>query len=235
MNENQITGTYPFGSKLKPLVQLDRSPKRIFILGVYASAVHALWIGPDGRTLVRALAVASEPVIFWDGAGADEILRAVSVPAVAGRLAPADPKFNGPSGRSMDDDFLAPLGLTRKDTWLCDLVPHTCLNAGQLAAILREYEPRRKACGLPGVDLPAVPRSFADAERRVEGSPRSRRRSPRSSRSSETNPSATSPPSTIDGKVLRSSGRMTPATGAFTQSPSGAGTTNFFRWPTRGR
>jgi hypothetical protein len=168
MNQRPVTGAYPFGSKLRPLVQMDRSPKRIFILGVYASAVHAQWIGPDGRMLVRALAVASEPVIFWNGAGADGILRGLSVPAAAGRLEPADPKFNGPSGRSIDDDFLAPLGVTRKDTWLCDLVPHTCLNAGQLAAIQREYEPRQKACGLPQVDLPDVPRSFADDERRAE-------------------------------------------------------------------
>jgi hypothetical protein len=63
MNAKLVTGTYPFGSSLKPLAQVDRSPKRLFVLGVYASAVHAQWIGPDGRLLVRALAVASEPVI----------------------------------------------------------------------------------------------------------------------------------------------------------------------------
>ncbi len=66
-----VRGTYPFGSNLSVLVQADRSPKRIFVLGVYASAVHARWVSPDDRTLVHALAVASEPVIFWDGSGAD--------------------------------------------------------------------------------------------------------------------------------------------------------------------
>jgi hypothetical protein len=90
------------------------------------------------------------------------------VPAAAGHLKPADPKFNGPSGRSLDDDFLGPLGVTRREAWLCDLVPHTCLNPGQLAAIQREYEPRRKACGLPSVHLPDVPRSFANDERHAE-------------------------------------------------------------------
>jgi hypothetical protein len=164
----QTTGIYPFGSKLKALAQVDRSPKTVFVLGVYASAVHARWIGPDGRVFVRALAVASEPTIFWNGAGADAVLGAIPVPAAAGHLEPADPKFNGPSGRSLDDDFVTPLGLNRMSTWLCDLVPHTCLNAGQLAAIQREYEPRRATWGLPPVELPNVPRSFADDQRRVE-------------------------------------------------------------------
>ena len=131
------TGTYPFGSTLSPLVQLDRSPKKVFVLGVYASAVHARWIGPDGRTLVQALAVASEPVIFWDGRAADTIVQSIAVPTAAGHLEPAATKFNGPSGRSLDADFLGPLRLTRRDAWLCDLVPHTCVNASQLAAIER--------------------------------------------------------------------------------------------------
>ena len=34
---------YPFGEKVHRLVQEDRSPKRVFVLGVYASAVHAKW------------------------------------------------------------------------------------------------------------------------------------------------------------------------------------------------
>lgn len=168
MNPMCPTGTYPFGSKLRPLVQEDRSPKRLFVLGVYASAVHAKWIGRDGRVLVRALAVASEPVIFWDGFGTDGIVARIEVPARAGRLEPAAPAYNGSSGRSLDDDFLSPLGVARKDAWLCDLVPYTCLNPQQCAAINREYEPRRSDCGLPQVDLPQVPRAFADDKRRAE-------------------------------------------------------------------
>lgn len=163
-----IAGTYPFGSKLRPVVQQDRTPKRIFVLGVYASAVHAKWIGPRNKMLVQALAVASEPSIFWDGAGVDAILRGITVPKDAGRLEPAESKFNGPSGRSLDEDFLAPLGVTRRDAWLCDLVPHTCANDAQLAAIDREYTPRARKLGLPAVSLPAVPKTFADAARRQE-------------------------------------------------------------------
>ena len=53
--------TFPFGQPIVSLAQSDRSPKRVFILGVYASAVHARWVGEDGRSIVKALAVASEP------------------------------------------------------------------------------------------------------------------------------------------------------------------------------
>ena len=36
-----MTYLFPFGQKLHPLVQEDTSPKKVFVLGVYASAVHA--------------------------------------------------------------------------------------------------------------------------------------------------------------------------------------------------
>ena len=34
---------YPFGQELKKVIQQDRTPKKVFVLGVYASAVHARW------------------------------------------------------------------------------------------------------------------------------------------------------------------------------------------------
>jgi uracil-DNA glycosylase len=112
--------------------------------------------------------VASEPAIFWDGSHTDEVLGGIALPAEAGHLRPAQRHLNGPSGRCLDAEYLAPLGLTRNDAWLCDLVPHTCLNPSQLAAIQREYEPRRARLGLPAVDLPHVPSRFTDAQRRHE-------------------------------------------------------------------
>ena len=48
---------FPFGQELHPLVQQDRSPKKVFVLGVYASAVHARW-KKDGQIICQALAVA---------------------------------------------------------------------------------------------------------------------------------------------------------------------------------
>lgn len=161
-------GTYPFGQPLQPVVQTDRTPKKVFVLGVYASAVHARWVSAEGKTLVTALAVASEPYIFWRGDGAEDILRKIKVPKAAGHLEPAASNLNGPSGVTLDEEILAPLGLSRADAWLCDLVPHTCLNDSQKEALDREYEPRRDKLRLPKVNLPPVPKKFADHTRRAE-------------------------------------------------------------------
>ena len=69
-----MIGRFPFGEKVRKVAQEDRTPKEVFVLGVYASAVHARWVDADGKTVVKALAVASEPYIFWRGEGAYVIL-----------------------------------------------------------------------------------------------------------------------------------------------------------------
>lgn len=146
--------------------QTDRSPKKVFVLGVYASAVHARWIGPDGRDIVRALAVASEPHIFWRGEGAAEIVEQVNVPAEVGRLIPAAAHLNGPSGVTLDQFILGPLGIDRSDTWLCDLVPHSCVNGDQQRAIDRSYTPLIRAHDLPVPSVPPVPTQLTGDVRR---------------------------------------------------------------------
>ena len=161
-------GVFPFGQPVKSVEQADRSPKRVFVLGVYASAVHARWLGPDGRERVKALAVASEPSIFWRGDDAESILKTIEVPADAGELVPAAAQHNGPSGVALDERILEPMGLDRSEAWLCDLVPHSCVNEPQLKAIEREYLPRMDRLGLPRPSVSLVPKSFADAARRTE-------------------------------------------------------------------
>ena len=158
--------TFPFGQKVDTVEQTDRTPKKVFVLGVYASAVHAKWISRTNRVVVQALAVASEPAIFWRGGNAGEIVGAISIPPVLGHLEASSPSFNGPSGRALDEHFLDPLGIDRKDTWLCDLVPHTCLNRAQLAAITKRYDGVRRKHQLPQVTVPPVPKRFADDNRR---------------------------------------------------------------------
>ncbi len=128
---------FPFGEPVTKVEQFDKSPKKVFVLGVYASAVHARWIDNNGKTLANALAVASEPYIFWKGDCTELILRKIKCPAEAGKLIPANEKFNGPSGNVLDSEFLTPLGLSRNDCWLCDLVPFSMLNIGQVKALER--------------------------------------------------------------------------------------------------
>ena len=158
---------FPFGEPVRELSQcpLD-GPASAFILGVYASAVHARWYSAEGRLQVQALAVASEPEIFWAGDGASEIIAGITVPREAGFLVPADPKFNGPSGRVLDSHFLRPLGLKRTNAWLCDLLPSSRVNDGQRDAHTRSYEPLAARGIVPKASCPAVPRRFSDRARR---------------------------------------------------------------------
>ena len=162
---------FPFGQQLRTVAQTDRTPKSVFILGVYASAVHACWTDKRGNVLVKALAVASEPETFWTGEEAtvtpEEIIASIDVPERAGTLGPAAPFYNGATGRVLDSHILAPLSLTRSDVWLCDCVPHSCANNAQRKALKREYFGRIVECGLPVPTVPTVPELIGE-ERRNE-------------------------------------------------------------------
>lgn len=158
---------FPFGEPLLTLRQSPLADAGVFVLGVYASAVHARWLNPDGSTRVTALAVASEPYIFWRGEGQDEIIGSIDIPAEAGRLVPPGPGMNGPSGVALDELYLEPLGLTRQNAWLCDLLPQSRMNTGQAQAVRARYNPVAQALDLPAATIPPVPHRFA-TETRVE-------------------------------------------------------------------
>lgn len=161
--------SFPFGEPITPVCQVDRSSKAVFVLGVYASAVHARWVDEDGSIIVNALAVASEPEIFWRGSGASDVIAGIAVPPGAGRLHPASKTLNGPSGQTLDAAFLRPLlgqfEDVRNQAWLCDLLPESRCNPSQRAALDREYAPRMRQFGLPEFDFPPVPAMLADEAR----------------------------------------------------------------------
>lgn len=160
---------YPFGEELHRLVQQDRTPKKVFVLGVYASAVHARW--KKGTEIIcQALAVASEPRIFWDGnvEEAKEIISRIHIPEELGKLEPAGSHLNGPSAKVLDEHILAPLGYTRKDAWLCDLLPETRLNPSQVKVLENKYEPLIEQYNLNPVSIRKRPTVFCDQERSEE-------------------------------------------------------------------
>ena len=127
---------FPFGQKLTKVQEGDTTPdKEVFVLGVYASAVHAKWIGKDGVLKVQALALASEPEIFWTGNNTEEIIAGIHVPEEMGTLIPANKNLNGPSGVALDELFLKPLGFIREQAWLCDLLPESRVNTNQKNAV----------------------------------------------------------------------------------------------------
>ena len=158
--------TFPFGTSLRKVKQVDRSPKKIFILGVYASAVHAKWIDQNNKVKVRALAVFSEPYIFWRGDNAEKIIRKINIPKELGHLEPANKIYNGPSGIELDRSFLEPLGFDRTDAWLCDIIPYSRINNNQHIAIKNIYEPVRKEFNLPEVTIPKFYKRELDNEKR---------------------------------------------------------------------
>ena len=157
---------FPFGQIVRPLKQEDRTPKKVFVLGVYASAVHARWI-KDGEVRSAAMAVASEPRIFWDGneEEARAIISQIKIPKELGHLEPASSHLNGPSAKVLDDDILAPLGFTRNDAWLCDLLPETRINKNQADMLEAKYNDYIKDYGLNEVTIPNRPTKFCDAQR----------------------------------------------------------------------
>lgn len=157
---------YPFGEVVHPLVQTDRNPKQVFVLGVYASAVHARW-RKGNKVVSAAIAVASEPRIFWDGnpEEAAEIISRIHIPEEMGTLEPAGSHLNGPSAKVLDNNILAPLGFTRKNAWLCDLLPETRLNPNQTKVIEEKYEPVAKKYALNEVNIPPRPSEFCDKAR----------------------------------------------------------------------
>ncbi|MGH2717756.1 MAG: hypothetical protein ACRDJU_04150 [Actinomycetota bacterium] len=154
---------FPFGEPVRSVGQTDRSSKPVFVLGAYLDAVHAEWRRDDGTMAIRDLPVASEPAISWGGdldeAGA--IIGRIQLPMGLGTLTPAS-EFNGASGRALDDYFLAPLGIDRSHTWVCDLLPESRTTPAQAAAIEREYTPlvRASAGRLPPATIPVVSRPF---------------------------------------------------------------------------
>ena len=157
---------FPFGEELHPLIQQDQTEKKVFVLGVYASAVHAKW-KKGSKTISQALAVASEPRIFWDGNidEAKEIIGKIKIPEELGYLEPAGSQLNGPSAKVLDEDILAKLGFTRKDAWLCDMLPETRLNPNQIKVIEERYNPFIEQYGLNPVTIPKRPSVFCDQQR----------------------------------------------------------------------
>jgi hypothetical protein len=160
---------FPFGQPIKKVEQTDITPKEVFVLGVYASAVHAQWNGSDGKIKVRALAVASEPYIFWKGDNAENIIKGIEIHKELGTLVPAAANLNGPSGNTLDSQYLYPLGYSRKDAWLCDLLPYSRLNPNQAKAIEEIYNKEEEKFNLPKCNIPSLSKKDLDnSDRRVE-------------------------------------------------------------------
>lgn len=64
-----------------------------------------------------------------------EIIGSVNIPAELGELILPNKNLNGPSSKVLNDNILKPLGVTRENTWLCDMLPESRLNPNELNVI----------------------------------------------------------------------------------------------------
>lgn len=118
-----MTYTFPFGRKVTARNASAGGQRDLFVLGAYPSALHVKWTSPAGAS-VQAVPVDDEPEPFWNGHDVVErteaFLRWLSPdPAIDGSFAITQ-QFNGPSGKWVDDNVLAPLSATRSTAWITD-------------------------------------------------------------------------------------------------------------------
>ena len=156
-------GTFPFG---RPAAERPPRPAaggaaKVFVLGVYPSALHVRWCRPDGAVHVQALAVDDEPEVFWDGADAAErVERWKEQVGWERSWGSVTSSGNGTSGRGVVRDVLEPLGIDPAETCFTDCYRHYLVKTGtgsQRAAMDRAYVPFAAARGLPTVSLPRRP------------------------------------------------------------------------------
>lgn len=161
---------FPFGETLENTPPQRTSNAKAFVLGVYASAVHARWIGPDGKEACKALAVSTEPCSFWDGNGGEKIISRIdrTVPREMGSLALPAGKFNGPSGETLREKYLAPLDLTPDKCWITDLHDRYFLSRDNAKAVAK-YEMLRHKAGskTAPASLPTRPKRVVPTEERL--------------------------------------------------------------------
>lgn len=132
-------GNFPFGEAVERLSQKDRTPKKYFVIGSYASAVHTAWYDLNEKVITKSLAVANEPEILWTGNSfeAMTIINRLNCPPEAGSLCDPGKWMNGGVGRLFNMDILKPLNIFRSDVWLALLIPFTIANKGQRKAMNR--------------------------------------------------------------------------------------------------
>ncbi len=135
----QYLGKFPFGAEIKRIEQKDKSPKRFFVIGSYASAVHAEWKSGEGKIITKSLPVENEPEILWTGPPSEtsSIIAQISVSEEIGILRYPGRWLNGVIGRMFNKEILSPLRLLRTDLWLTLLIPYAVANKGQRKAINR--------------------------------------------------------------------------------------------------
>lgn len=151
---------FPFGQLVTARPPSAQAPRPVFVLGAYPSAVHVEWHPPAPYRRVTAIAVADEPIPFWDGDDQLDVVerwkQAVEFHDGWGRVR-ANPKFNGPCGKKFVANVLAPLRVTASDAWVTDCLDTYRSSVGGAERILNTYNPWATSAGLLPADLAPHP------------------------------------------------------------------------------
>lgn len=168
INDTFDNPIFPFGERAYESKQISKSPKEVFVLGSYTQAIYAKWLDPNGSLITNAIAVASEPHIFWDGydSKSEEIISRINIPNNLGYLEIADQEYNGQLGRPLDKYYLSPLGFKREDSWLCNLIPYYRLNKQQEEVIDKYYKPKINNYYLPRPSIRKLKLELTNDKRR---------------------------------------------------------------------
>lgn len=166
-----VVGTFPFGIPLRRTPpQTPSEPTRALIVGVYPSALHATWLGPEGKVRCRAMAVGTEPHSFWNGRDAGARLQEIQecVPERLGNLELPRGNYNGCSGQTLESDYLVPLQLKHEECWVTDLHDTYFVSPGNAKTITKQYtQHAAQVEGMPPVRFPEKPRLDRPTEARL--------------------------------------------------------------------
>jgi uracil-DNA glycosylase len=161
MGTIEVEGIFPFGRHVLPRRPSAASPRRVFILGAYPSALHVRWQPPRPYRIVAALAVDNEPEPFWTADDEEQQIERwrdeVGFSSAWGSVSRAG-RLNGSSGRWLRDNVLVPLGLGRHETWITDCLDTYRGSDDQHGRLGNTYAPVAEAAGLPPASLPPHPR-----------------------------------------------------------------------------
>ena len=158
MNHHEFT--FPFGEMLLPQDPKIISQREVLILGAYPSSFHIRWKPPAPFMGIKAIAVDNEPSVFWDGSDEQDIFNAwldnISWQSDWGDASPAG-KYNGSSGVWINNNLLAPLGISRENVWFTDCLDIYYCSNGLKKRIQDTYNPFAKQFKLPLAKLPPHP------------------------------------------------------------------------------
>lgn len=151
---------FPFGVPVSRCAPSASSPRRVFVLGAYPSALHVAWLPPKPFERVRALPVADEPEPFWTGT--DEALRIaawrerVGFRDAWGAIATCR-RLNGSSGVWVEERVLRPLGVSREECWITDCLATYRTSTDVAKRLDDTYHPFAAAHGAPVASLSLHP------------------------------------------------------------------------------